>query len=400
MKQIRVNMRSKVANSKIRRERNADGRNVIIVPSATLPDNVVMNGGLYPAEEIEKSYMTLDNTPAPLGHPQINGQFVNASLPQAINSFYVGAYNTNVRREDGKVYLDKVIDVEVAERTEGGRRLIDAINAGQPIHTSTGLVCDRENTKGEGWEWVARNMLFDHDAILLDEEGAATPEQGVGMMVNGVTIEVVNADTSQAVMTKEESNNAKRRELSALIPSDAWLMDFSDETLIYSNEQKTYSVKYSQNESGDYELHGDAIEVVEESSWVAKFPILNRLAKLFAGQNKSETTEEVQKMDKTELEAILAANAEATARAIAEAVKPLETAIGEIQANAQQAKLDAEAAKRADVEKVLGKAVADALTGNALDEAHAKLVKGDVAALSTNSQQENGRDAYNTAPAE
>ena len=27
-------------------------------------------------------------------------------------------------------------------------------------------------------------MYFDHDAILLGEEGAATPSQGVGMMVN------------------------------------------------------------------------------------------------------------------------------------------------------------------------------------------------------------------------
>jgi hypothetical protein len=42
-------------------------------------------------------------------------------------------------------------------------------------------------------------MEFDHDAILLDEPGAATPEQGVGMMVNkavtadGDKIDVINS---------------------------------------------------------------------------------------------------------------------------------------------------------------------------------------------------------------
>jgi len=49
---------------------------------------------------------------------------------------------------------------------------------------------------------IARNMVFDHDAILLGEEGAATPEQGVGMLVNAKgemeDIEVVNSALTDA----------------------------------------------------------------------------------------------------------------------------------------------------------------------------------------------------------
>jgi len=201
MKQVRVNVRTAVNASTIRRERR-DGRDVIVVPSATLPDGVVMNGIRYPAEEIDKSYSSLDGTPAPLGHPTINGSFVSSSDPRGMVRGFVGAWNENVRRDGGRVLLDKVIDVEFAKQLEGGKNVLNAIDRGEPIHTSTGLLCELEACNGDqpdGAKHVARNMLFDHDAILLGEEGAATPDQGVGMLVNkaigndGEEIEVINS---------------------------------------------------------------------------------------------------------------------------------------------------------------------------------------------------------------
>lgn len=196
-KTVRINIRSVVNRSGIREE-TRNGRKVVIVPSATLPDGVVMNGIRYPADEIERSYRTLNRKPAPLGHPTINGQFVSALDPEGINIGYIGAWNENVRREKGRVFLDKVIDVEVANRSEGGKRVLEAINQGKPIHTSTGLLCQLETANGDSEaEFIARNMDFDHDAILLDEEGAATPEQGVGMMVNGKQVDVINSSLAE-----------------------------------------------------------------------------------------------------------------------------------------------------------------------------------------------------------
>jgi hypothetical protein len=191
--QTRINIRS-VANSAKAKTIKRNGRDLIVVPSATLPDNIVMNGIMYPAEEIANSYKTLERTPAPFGHPTVNGKFVSASDPEGINIGYIGAWNENVRRQNGIVYLDKVIDVEVANRTQEGQAVLEAIRNAKPIHTSTGLLCEIKTTNVGGQEMkVATNMLFDHDAILLNEEGAATPEQGVGMLVNGKEIEVVNS---------------------------------------------------------------------------------------------------------------------------------------------------------------------------------------------------------------
>lgn len=196
---VRVNIRAKVNNELIRREQR-DGRDVVIVKSATLPDDIVMNGILYPAEEIEASYKTLEGAPAPLGHPMVNGMFVSARSPLGLNIGYFGAFNANVHRQSGRVLLEKVIDVERANESKMGRRVMAALEQGKPIHTSTGLTMNlRECTKSDLAELEGFNMEFDHDAILLDEDGAATPDQGVGMLINsnGQQSVVINSDIEE-----------------------------------------------------------------------------------------------------------------------------------------------------------------------------------------------------------
>ncbi len=219
-KQVRVNIRT-VLNTKKAKTVKINGRDVIKIPSATLPDDIVMNGIMYPADEIEKSFLTLNRTPAPYGHPMVNGQFVSARDPEGINVGYIGAWNDNARQVNGRVELDKFIDVEVAGRSNEGQEVLDAIEAEEPIHTSNALLCDLDEAEeGEDFEYVARNMVFDHDAILLNEEGAATPEQGVGLFVNsqGQEIEVINsfleemADTDLEYAADQMARALERRE--------------------------------------------------------------------------------------------------------------------------------------------------------------------------------------------
>lgn len=207
MKQVRVNVTTAVNMAAIRTEKR-NGRDVLIVPSATLPDGVIMNKIKYPADEIEKGFMTLNGTLAPFGHPKVNGDFVSASQPEGLAVSYIGAHNENVRRENGRVLIDKVIDVEVASQSPNGKAVLAAVNAGKPIHTSTGLLCSLDDPDADDHEHIARNMYFDHDAVLLNEEGAATPEQGVGMMVNakGEQIDVINSVYSD--MADEEVAHA------------------------------------------------------------------------------------------------------------------------------------------------------------------------------------------------
>lgn len=194
-KQVRVNVSTLVNASKIRREKR-DGRDVIVVPSATLPDDVVMNKIRYPAPIIAESFKSLEGRPAPLGHPAVNGKYVSASSPDGIIRGFIGAHNENVRRENGRVFLDKVIDVQFANQSEGGKAVLDAIEAQQPIHTSTGLLATLKTlTNDADASFEVESMILDHDCFLLDAPGAATPEQGVGIFVNaaGQESEVINS---------------------------------------------------------------------------------------------------------------------------------------------------------------------------------------------------------------
>lgn len=199
----RINI-TRVLNTKAAKKVKRNGRDVIVVPSATLPDDIVMNRIKYPASEIKKSYKGLEGKPAPLDHPVVNGKFVSALSGEGLNRGWIGAWNENVRRENGRVLLDKVIDVEVANRSDEGKRVLDAIETGKPIHTSTGLLGIVTKVNGApDHDMVISNMEFDHDAILLDFVGAATPEQGVGIFVNAEgtaeDVEVINSSYADDV---------------------------------------------------------------------------------------------------------------------------------------------------------------------------------------------------------
>lgn len=198
MKSNFIQVVNKVDSNLIKEEIDGNGDKIIIIPSYTMPDDIVMNRIMYPAEEIAASYEGLSNIPAPIGHPHDDdGNYISATSELGINRFYGGAFNGEAKRKDGRIFVEKRVNVRMAEATEPGRRLLGVLRnileggRSQPIHTSTGVYIKSErlptpivNSDGKEYDTIARNLVYDHDAILFDEPGAATPEDGVGMMVN------------------------------------------------------------------------------------------------------------------------------------------------------------------------------------------------------------------------
>lgn len=184
------NFTYKVSTADIRNEER-DGREYWVVPAKTMPSDCIMNGILYPKREIEYSYASLDKTPAPNGHPQYNGEYVSAQSPEGLIDGWIGAFNENVRLVDegddkSRVYLDVAVDVKTAKQSKKGREVLKALESGDPMHTSVGVYCfvdapDRENDEYDG---VAKFLYFDHNALLPNDIGASTPEDGTGIFVN------------------------------------------------------------------------------------------------------------------------------------------------------------------------------------------------------------------------
>lgn len=304
-----VQHKSVVDRSAVRRE-SINGVEHIIVSSKTMPDDIVMNGVMYPAEAIASSFHTLERTLAPLEHPQDeNGEYITATDPFAIHNYYAGAFNANVRRENGRVLIDKVINVPEALKTERGRRLLDRVkeleesNDPRPIHTSTGVFLEVEtldkpktNAAGQEYRQVARNLVFDHDAILLDSVGAAQPHQGVGMAVNALDAlmqdafgEVINVlkqnndDTDcrviEACMNRVRANAASYNERHQAVfealqqpPfSIDWIVELFEDTVIYELRDVLFRVPYVIDEaSGKAEIMGVPVPVELKKEYQVK----------------------------------------------------------------------------------------------------------------------------------
>ncbi|MCK7299485.1 hypothetical protein [Enterobacter asburiae] len=405
---MQVNITTKVNSQSIRRE-TYNGREHLVLPSYTLPANVVMNGGLYTQEQIDAHYKGLEGTLAPLGHPQVNGQFVSAFSPEGINVGHIGAWNRNVKRSGNRIYLEKWVDVARASESEGGKELLErvaAIERGEdvpPIHTSVAAFLDQlepnEQQRATGAEWVAKIYSMDHDAILLHEVGAATPEQGVGLMVNADLAQPLKANSGVLVgesyrEREQRLDRAAKARFAAGADEYAWVADFTDSQAVIIRNGGTAEVFGYKSEGGVITFDDTGTAVARQESWVAV--VANKFKALFTPQeqpapnHKTEgdmplTTEEKQELI-SEIGKGLAAN-------FADALNPIKDAITGLQAN--QDKLTEtltansraeEKSKREAVAKVHGDIVANALSGEALDAMFKSL--GEAAPLGTNNAQQ------------
>lgn len=405
---MQVNITTKVNSQSIRRE-TYNGREHLVLPSYTLPANVVMNGGLYTQEEIDAHYQGLEGTLAPLGHPQVNGQFVSAFSPEGINAGHIGAWNRNVKKSGNRIYLEKWVDVARAEESQGGKELLDrvaAIERGEdvpPIHTSVAAFLDQlepnEQQRATGADWVAKIHSMDHDAILLHEVGAATPEQGVGLMVNADMAQPLKANSGALIgesyrEREQRLDRAAKAKFAAGADEYAWIADFTDSQAVIIRNGGTAEVFGYKSEGGVISFDDTGTAVARQESWVAV--VANKFKALFTPQeqpapnHKTEgdmplTTEEKQELI-SEIGKGLAAN-------FAEALNPIKDAITGLQAN--QDKLTEtltansraeEKIKREAVAKVHGEIVANALSGEALDAMFKTI--GESAPLGTNSAQQ------------
>lgn len=283
-----VNSKSKISTQII------DGKEHIVINDVVpIVDDIVMNGIYYPSDEINKSYMTLNDNLMPLDHPRINNENVSALNPQAINNYYIGAWGRNVRKAGDKVLMDAYIDRKFAESTEKGRMLVNRLDemiSGKnttPIHVSTGLTYQADHqsgiSKGKRYSSIARNMKFDHVAILTDKQGAATPEDGVGIFVNSngekTPLETVSlSDCTEEPITnvikqtikdvlktfqfnkKEEYDPMKEKIVLALNAAGVKTDGLSDEQLLAAYNEQTAKKAIDEKKAADEEKNKKADE--------------------------------------------------------------------------------------------------------------------------------------------
>lgn len=268
-------------------------------------DDIVMNAMLYPGDQLAAGVASLEGKPAPAGHPKNGaGQYISAVNGEALASAWIGSYVKNARHEAGRTLVDVVVNEAQAKAHPDGAKLIERLDAAinntnaDPIHVSTGLLTEPITANGESmgkkYQRIATNIRYDHLAILLNEKGAATPEQGVGMFLNAagepeeveaVTVNVEPQDHRSAGLmawiqrlvgngSADVSFDAISSGLYALMPEGAWVRDVFDRYCIWTDRDgKLYRQDYAVSSGGSVAFTGQAMEVTRKIEYE---PITNQ----------------------------------------------------------------------------------------------------------------------------
>ncbi|WPB58632.1 hypothetical protein [Xylophilus sp. GOD-11R] len=266
-------------------------------------DDIVMNSVLYPAAELATGAKTLDNKPAPAGHPKNDaGQHISATNGDALFRAWIGSYCTNSRHEGGRTVTDIRVNEKQARASDVGARLIDRLDAAiagtnaEAIHVSTGLyfepVVANGESRGKKYSRIATNLQYDHLAILLDERGAGTPEEGVGMFLNSAgeeeeieTVEVNaapddrRADGLKGWLSKLLGNGSELSfdqidsGLRALLPEGAWPREVYAREFVWTDRDgNLWKQGYAVSADASLAFVGEAVAVKRKVDYV---PITN-----------------------------------------------------------------------------------------------------------------------------
>lgn len=394
-KKTRVNILTAINAASVTINRTEiDGEKYAIIKNVLwMTDGVVLNGGLYAAEDNEKGYPSMDGRIMPFRHPEVNGEYVaisqldSADVAVALGKHYGGVHAQNVRKAGSDYFVDVMINERVANAHEDGVLLLNWVGKVEngekpdPIHMSTGLMTNRVQANGESrgkkYTWRAANQQYDHLAILFHENGAGGDEIAIAVnceMVINSKLDEANEDAlDDSYGEKLAILSEAVKERFATSESYAYVQDFDDRALIYVTPEGTYTIDYHY-EGDNPIMTGEPKPVVVETTYKVKtnslMAHLKAMVEYFSTKTKppvqANVIEEVD-MTPEELQALLDAQAEkisgafnAKLEAQSEIIASLKT---EMQANAESGLKD----KRAAVAAVHGEVVANALAGEALD---------------------------------
>ena len=172
------------------RHEEMGGRRYVVAPAVILVEGVHRGTAgpvFYPSEEMRTSPGAWNGRPVTLGHPEIDGEPVSASTPEALEQFNLGTlFNTRFDEEiiglRSEVWIDEIRARRLAPE------VLEAVLRGDPMEISTGLWFKPSGGVGiwrnEDFDVTATDFRPDHLALLPEDTGACSNDDGCGLRVN------------------------------------------------------------------------------------------------------------------------------------------------------------------------------------------------------------------------
>lgn len=190
MKKLQINIKGFTSNVTTRPE-TLNGIEYIVAPVNMIVEGVLPGSSgpiLYPAEELANSVNFWNNVPVTINHPRIDGDYVSARTPEAMEQFAVGQiFNT---------YFDTATNTLKAEAWIERERLQNdfedvynmLMDGNANIEVSTGVLHYNDGQSGDfngiAYNGVGSDFYGDHLALLPNDVGACSWADGCGLRVN------------------------------------------------------------------------------------------------------------------------------------------------------------------------------------------------------------------------
>jgi hypothetical protein len=245
---------------------------------------------LYTAEEVGKDPSIWNGIPLVGRHPTVNGVFVSARNPTVLANQGLGfVFNTlfdkTLRTE---YWFDKELTQTFDATLKAEHQILPRIERGEPIETSTGLFTTNvkapENASfiGMAYTHEARDFVPDHVAVLPDDVGACSIQDGCGILVNtkekqvgilrriAIALGVLQPTPTVNELSHEDVRDLISRELrSRFLQSDphCWIIDIFDDYFVYEQGEFCYQLGYVKTATGIELSSDDPQPVIRQTTY-------------------------------------------------------------------------------------------------------------------------------------
>lgn len=244
MQLVTANLAGKVRHDRMQ------GRDYIVAPMVMLTEGVhvgSLGAKLYPEKEISKAAATWNHKPVVIYHPQRNGEYISACEPDVLTARSVGMV-LNCKWDKSAKKLRAEAWMEASRVSAIDDRVLSALQKDSTMEVSTGLYSDDKpepgEWEGEKYDLIAMNHRPDHLAILPDQVGACSREDGAGLLVVNVSDDQVES-VEKAIV----ANNA-----------EAKVVEIHEDFAVLSSLDKLYVQAYN-TADGKIHLDGEPVEV-------------------------------------------------------------------------------------------------------------------------------------------
>ena len=258
---------------------NLQGKEYLVVPMVMLLEGV-HNGNegpyLYPAAELKKRVALWNSKPVVVYHPSEP----SACSPLVLNTRGIGTI-MNTAWSKGKLTAEAWLDKDRVELVDN--RILDAIENEEVLEVSTGLFAESDETPGkwkkEEFSGTLSNFGPDHLAVLPDQVGACSIEDGAGLYRNQANEKIHVPPSWLKQFENEQSANDLRAALNVAIFIDGeynWVEDVYGTYFIYSTESGSRLFRR------DYKVDGDDVRLEglpEEVERKITYPVVSNADK-------------------------------------------------------------------------------------------------------------------------